>query len=106
MVAAMNESLNGWAKSHPIGAFVVLIIRGVCIIIGLLLMLISVPVAILTPFPLVPIGAFVGLAGLILVAGASKTLHAKITDLLRKVPWLWKRVRWAFGEKDADTAAE
>ena len=104
MVAAMNESLNGWARSHPIGAFVVLIIRGICIAVGLLLMMISVPVAILTPFPLVPIGAFVGLMGLILVAGASKTLHGKITEMLRKVPWLWKRVRWAFGEKDADPA--
>ena len=42
-----------------------------------------------------------GLFGLVLVAAASKTAHTFITDGLRRFPWVWKRVRFAFGEKDA-----
>lgn len=100
----MNDALNGLAQRNAIGAFFVLIIRAVILAMGLVLIVASVPIAILTPFPFVPIGAFVFLFGLILVAGASKTLHTKITNTLRRIPWLWKRVRFAFGEGKADPA--
>ena len=67
----MNESLNGWAQRNAFGAVVVLVIRGICIVFGVLLMVLSVPIGILTPF--IPIGLPMGLLGLILVAAASKT---------------------------------
>jgi hypothetical protein len=98
MVTAMNESLNGWAQRNAFGAVVVLVIRGICIVFGLLLMALSVPIGILTPF--IPIGLPMGLLGLILVAAASKTAHRFITNQLRRVPWIWKHVRFAFGEKE------
>ena len=100
----MNDALNGLAQRNAIAAFIVLIIRAFAVALGLALIALSVPVAILTPFPLVPIGAFVFLLGLILVAGASKTLHRKITKALRRFPWLWKRVRFAFGESETEPA--
>lgn len=93
----MNETLNTWAKQHPVSAFLVLVIRMVLVAFGVVLMAAAVPVGIVTPF--LPVGAFIGLLGLILVAAASKTLHRKITNVLRRFPWLWKRVRPLFGEK-------
>ena len=98
----MNEALNGLARKNAIGAFVALMIRAVVVAFGLVLMVISVPIGMLTP--LLPIGFPIGLFGLVLVAAASKTLHRLITDQLRRVPWLWKRIRFAFGEKEADPA--
>jgi hypothetical protein len=97
MVAAMNESLNGWARSHPIWGAVVLVIRTILVAVGLGLMAISVPLALVTP--IFPVGLPVGLLGLVLVAAASKTAHRWITNRLRKHPWIWRRVRFAFGEK-------
>lgn len=98
MVTAMNESLNGWAQRNAFGAVVVLVIRGICIAVGLALMILAVPVALLTP--IIPIGLPMGFLGVILVAAASKTLHGYITGFLRQFPWLWTRVRGAFGERD------
>lgn len=98
MVTAMNESLNGWAQRNAFGAVVVLIIRAVCITVGLTLMVLAVPIGMLTPF--IPIGIPMGFLGLVLVAAASKTLHTYITNTLRRFPWVWKRVRFAFGEKE------
>lgn len=98
MVTAMNEQLNGWARSNAFGAVVVLVIRAVAVALGLALMAIAVPVGLLTP--ILPIGAMIGFVGLVLVAAASKTLHGWITQMLKRFPWLWKRVKWAFGEKD------
>jgi hypothetical protein len=97
MVAAMNESLNGLARSNAFGAAVVLVIRAVCVAVGLALMFIAVPIGFFTPF--LPIGLPIGILGLILVAAASKTLHRVITRFLQRFPWLWRRVRFAFGEK-------
>jgi len=97
MVAAMNESLNGWARSHPIGAAIVLVIRTILVSLGIVLMAISVPVALLTP--IIPVGAFIGLLGLVIVAAASKTAHNWVTNFLKRFPWVWRRVRFAFGEK-------
>jgi|TARA_R110000868_G_scaffold76499_2_gene219884 hypothetical protein len=94
----MNESLNGWARSGAFGAAVVLIIRTVVISVGVLLMIISVPIGLLTPF--IPVGLPLGLLGLVLVAAASKTAHTVITNMLRRSPWVWSKVRFAFGEKD------
>ena|GEM_PF-1222662 len=102
MVEAMNEQLNGLARSNAFGAAIVLVIRAIAVALGLALMAIAVPIGLLTP--ILPIGAMIGLLGLIIVAAASKTLHTWITNMLRRFPWLWKRVRWAFGEKDADPA--
>ena len=98
MVTAMNESLNGWAQRNAFGAIVVLIIRTVCVAVGLALIALAVPIGFLTPF--IPIGLPTGLLGLVLVAAASKTLHTYITNTLRRFPWVWKRVRFAFGEKE------
>ncbi|WP_417467076.1 hypothetical protein [Maricaulis sp.] len=94
----MNETLNGLARSNAFGAALVFIIRTVVISIGVTLMVIAVPVGFFTPF--IPIGLPMGLLGLVLVAAASKTAHTFITDGLRRMPWVWKRVRFAFGEKD------
>ena len=93
----MNESLKGWASKHPIGGVIVLIIRSILVAIGLALMFISVPIAIVTPF--IPVGLPLGLLGLVLVAAASKTAHTFITNQLRRWPWVWRKVRFAFGEE-------
>ncbi len=98
----MNEQLNGLARSNAFGAAIVLVIRAIIVAIGLALMVLAVPIGLVTPF--LPIGAMIGFLGLIMVAGASKTLHGYITRTLRRWPWLWKRVRWAFGEKDGNPA--
>jgi hypothetical protein len=95
----MNEALNGLARSNAFGAALVFVIRMVVISVGVLLMVLSVPIGLLTPF--IPVGLPLGLLGLVLVAAASKTAHTFITDGLRRFPWVWKRVRFAFGEKDA-----
>ncbi len=100
MVAAMNEQLNGLAQKNALGAAIVLVIRAIFVALGLALIAIAVPVGLLTP--ILPIGAMIGFVGLIMVAAASKTLHRMITNTIKRFPWLWKRVRWAFGEKDAD----
>jgi hypothetical protein len=97
MVAIMNESLDGIARSHPILGMLVLVLRTVLVAVGLALMAISIPVGIVTPF--LPIGLPLGLLGLILVAAASKTAHTFITNQLRRWPWLWNKIRFAFGEK-------
>lgn len=102
MVAAMNEHLNGLAQKNALGAALVLVIRTIVVALGLALMAIAVPIGLLTP--ILPVGAFIGFIGLIMVAGASKTLHRMITNTIKRFPWVWKRVRWAFGEKDADPA--
>lgn len=94
----MNEHLEGLARSNAFGAALVLVIRAIIVALGLVLMAIAVPIGILTP--ILPIGAMIGFFGLILVAAASKTLHRAITNGLRRWPWLWSKVRWAFGEKD------
>ena len=95
----MNEALNGLARSNAFGAAIVFVIRTVVISVGVILMVLAVPVAFVTP--LLPVGLPMGLFGLVLVAAASKTAHTVITDGLRRFPWVWKRVRFAFGEKDA-----
>ncbi|WP_300545741.1 hypothetical protein [Maricaulis sp.] len=95
----MNDSLNGWAQRNAFGAVVVLVIRAVCVAFGMALMVLAIPLGFVTPF--IPIGLPMFLFGLILVAAASKTLHTYITNTLRRFPWLWKRVRFAFGEKEA-----
>jgi uncharacterized membrane protein YbaN (DUF454 family) len=93
----MNEALNGLAKKHPMGAALVAVIRAILVVLGFILMIIAVPIGFLTP--ILPIGAIIGLFGLVLVATASKTLHRKITNGLRRLPWLWKHVGHLFGEK-------
>ena len=95
----MNEALNGLARSNAFGAALVFIIRTVVISVGVILMILAVPVAFLTP--LIPLGLPMGLFCLVLVAAASKTAHTVITDGLRRFPWVWKRVRFAFGETEA-----
>jgi len=104
MVSAMNEQLDGLARSNALGAVIVLVIRAIAVALGLGLMAIAVPVGLLTP--ILPIGAMIGFLGLVLVAAASKTLHGWITKTLKRYPWLWKRVRWAFGEKDNPSDAD
>ena len=94
----MNESLNGWARSGAFGATVVFFIRMIVIFLGVLLMILAVPIGFLTPF--IPVGLPLGLLGLVLVAAASKTAHTFITNMLRRSPWVWSKVRFAFGEKD------
>ncbi len=102
MVAEMNEHLNGLAQKNAFGAAIVLVIRTIIVALGLALMAIAVPIGLLTP--ILPIGAAIGFIGLIMVAAASKTLHRIITRTIKRFPWLWKRVRWAFGEKETDPA--
>ena len=93
----MNETLNGWAQRHPVTALLVLVIRMVLVAFGVVLMAAAVPVGIVTPF--LPVGIPLFLFGLIVVAAASKTLHHHITRFLRRFPWLWRRISFAFGEK-------
>ena len=93
----MNESLNGWARSHPIGGLIVLVLRAIFVAVGLALMAIAIPLGFITPF--IPIGLPLGILGLILVATASKTAHRWITNALKRHPAIWRRVRFAFGEK-------
>ena len=92
----MNEQLNGWARSTAFGAVVVLVIRAVAVAFGLALMAIGV---VMTPLP-IPVGIPLLVLGMLISAAASKTLHRIITGLLRRNPWIWRKVRWAFNDKD------
>lgn len=65
---------------------------------GLAFVAVGVP---LTPLP-IPLGIPFIILGLILIAASSKTAHRVITRALKRVPWLWRRVRFAFGERGAE----
>lgn len=95
MVAIMNESLDGIARSHPILGMLVLVLRTVLVAVGIVFIVIGV---VMTPLP-IPIGIPLFVLGLIITAAASKTLHRLITNQLRKWPWLWSKIRSAFGDK-------
>jgi hypothetical protein len=96
----MNETLNDMSK-HPIGGVIVLVLRMVGAALGLALIFIAIPFAV-TPIPL---GIPLLLLGMILLAACSKTAHTAITNLLKRVPWIWHRVKGLFGDKD-DKRAE
>ena len=98
----MNETLNGWAKQHPIGGAVVLVLRAVFAALGLALVALAIP---LTPLP-IPLGIPFFALGLILLAAASTTAHRLITGVLRRYPFIWRRVRFAFGGRKKDEPAE
>lgn len=91
----MNEQLNGLARSNALGAAVVLVIRAIIVAVGLVMMAVGLVFA---PLP-IPLGLPLFVLGMILTAAASKTLHRFFTNILKRFPWLWRRIRFAFGEK-------
>ena len=64
--------------------------RGLLALLGGLLLLVSIPLAILTPFPFIPIGFSVGVAGAALVARNSDAGRALIAKQLNRYPGLQK----------------
>jgi len=95
----MNETLNNMSKT-PFGSVVATVLRMIGIALGLALMVISIPLALITPF--IPIGLPLFIFGAIMLAGSSSTGHRIITGFLKRHPGIWHRVKSVFGEKDHD----
>ncbi|MEE2525287.1 hypothetical protein V0U79_02840 [Hyphobacterium sp. HN65] len=95
----MNETLNNMSRG-PIGGVIVTVLRMIGVALGLALMFISLPLAIVTPF--VPVGLPLFVFGLLMLAGSSARAHRVITGFLKRHPGLWQRVRKLFGDKDED----
>lgn len=93
----MNETLDNMSR-HPIGSVIATVLRMIGIALGLALMFLALPLAIITPF--VPVGLPLFIFGAILLAGSSKTAHRIITGYLKRHPGIWNRVKRVFGEKD------
>lgn len=93
----MNETLNNMSR-NPIGSVIVTVLRMIGVALGLALMFLALPLAIVTPF--VPVGLPLFIFGAILLAGSSKTAHRIITGFLKRHPAIWNRVKRVFGEKD------
>lgn len=81
---------------NPIANLISTIARAVVVAIGLFLMIIAIPLALITP--IIPVGLPIFIVGTIIVAAASKTAHTIITNQLKRWPWLWSRIKRAFGE--------
>lgn len=93
----MNETLNNMSKT-PLGSVIATVLRMIGIALGLALMVISIPLAVITPF--IPIGLPLFILGALMLAGSSATGHRIITGFLKRHPGIWQRVKSVFGEKD------
>ena len=93
----MNETLNNMSKT-PFGSVVATVLRMIGIALGLALMILAFPIALITP--IIPVGITLFVFGALMLAGSSKTAHRIITGFLRRHPGIWNRVKGAFGEKD------
>jgi len=95
----MNEPTNDWWSTHPLAGFLLVLLRGLGAVIGLFLLVISIPLAV-TPIPL---GLPLFILSLIILAATSRRAHRLITGYLKRHPGLWERVKHAFGgDKDHD----
>lgn len=90
---ALNESSNGWSK-NPIAGIVVIILRAVGAAVALFLMAISIPLM----FTPIPLGVPFFILSLIILSSTSTRAHGFITVRLKRFPWLWNRIKGAFGE--------
>lgn len=72
------------------------VVRTAALFAGVVLLIAG---AIIAPLP-IPLGLPSIALGLVLIAAASKRAHVAITSALKKFPWLWERVRFAFREHD------
>jgi len=93
----MNETLNNMSKT-PFGSVVATVLRMIGIALGLALMVISLPLALITPF--IPVGLPLFILGALMLAGSSARGHRIITGFLKRHPGIWNRVKRVFGEKD------
>lgn len=98
---AMNEPFKDrW--SNPLAGVLLVLVRGIGAVVGLFLLVISIPLTI-SPIPL---GLPLFLLSLILLAATSRRAHRLITGYLKRHPRLWARVKHVFGtDKDDDTPA-
>ncbi|WP_026353917.1 hypothetical protein [Woodsholea maritima] len=90
---ALNESTNGWSK-HPIAGVVTVIARAIGAAFALFLMAISIPLF----FIPLPFGLPLFVISLIILAATSTRAHTFITTTLKRFPWVWNKLKGAFGE--------
>lgn len=95
----MNEPFKDrW--SNPLAGVLLVLVRGIGAVVGLFLLVISIPLTI-SPIPL---GLPLFLLSLILLAATSRRAHRLITGYLKRHPRLCARVKHVFGtDKDDDT---
>ncbi len=79
-----------------INALLGAVLRTAALFAGMVLLVAG---AIMAPLP-IPLGLPSIALGLVLIAAASKRAHVVITSTLRKFPWLWEKVRFAFRDRD------
>jgi len=90
----MNDPINGWARNgvNGVNGVVQAVVRAVLVAIALFFMAIAIPLFFL-PFPL---GLPLFLVSLLMLAATSKTAHLFITDMLKRHPFVWSKVRHVF----------
>lgn len=96
----MNEPTKDWWSTHPLGGAILVIVRGLGAVLGLFLLVISIPLTI-SPIPL---GLPLMIVSLILLAATSRRAHLLITGYLKRHPRLWERVKHVFGGDKDDEA--
>jgi len=96
----MNDAVNEFSKSR-IGGVVVLVLRAIGVALGLFLLAIAVPLFFLP----IPLGIPLFVLSALLLAASSRTAHTIVTNVLKRFPTVWNRVRRMFGDKD-ETPAE
>jgi len=79
---------------NPIAGLIFTVARALAVAFGLFLVVIAIPII---PLP-IPLGLPLLILGLVILAAASKTAHGVITGGLKRWPWLWSRIKRAFGE--------
>lgn len=95
----MNEPTNDWWSTHPLGTVILVLVRGIGAVVGLFLLVISIP---LTVSP-IPLGLPLMIVSLILLAATSRRAHTLITGFLKRHPGLWDKVKHVFGGDKDDT---
>lgn len=96
----MNDAVNEFSKSR-IGGVIVLVLRAIGVALGLFLLAVAIPLFFLP----IPLGIPLFILSALLLAASSRTAHKIVTDILKRFPSVWKRVRRMFGETD-ETPAE
>ena len=88
------------------------IVRGVLALLGVGLIIIGVPVAIITPFPMIPIGLSIVVAGTVLVARNSLTGRLWLAGMVEQYPRIrhltpnWLKALLFGKSEDAQTGAK
>lgn len=91
----MNDAVNEFSKSR-IGGVIVLVLRAIGVALGLFLLAIAIPLFFLP----IPLGIPLFILSALLLAASSRTAHKIVTDVLKRFPPVWNRVKRMFGDHD------